>query len=93
MATSSAGSSISGRPRDADLRRIIDIDLRPVVLPETGLAISSMLGQILGVGVGDTVEVDLLEGARRTVSLPDRGAGRGLFRHQGHDGHRRALGG
>ena len=35
-----------------------------------GLAISSMLGQILGVRVGDSVEVDLLEGARRTVSLP-----------------------
>ena len=61
---------ISGRPHDADLKRIIDIDLRPVVLPQTGLAISGMLGQILGVGIGDTVEVDLLEGARRTVSLP-----------------------
>ena len=42
----------------------------PVVLPETGLAISSMLAQILGVQVGDSIEIDLLEGARRTVSLP-----------------------
>jgi len=62
--------TISGRPADASLRRIIDVDLRPVVLPESGLAISGMLGQILGVRVGDTVEVDLLEGARRTVALP-----------------------
>jgi putative ABC transport system permease protein len=62
--------TISGRPADADLRRIIDADLRPVVLPETGLAISSMLGHILGVGAGDTVELDLLEGARRTVTMP-----------------------
>ena len=61
---------ISGRPRDADLNRIIDIDLEPVVLPESGLAISSMLAQILRVSVGDSVEVDLLDGARRTVSLP-----------------------
>lgn len=61
---------ISGRPRDADLNRVIDVDLRPVVLPEMGLAISSMLARILGVEVGDFVEVDLLEGARRTVSLP-----------------------
>ena len=61
---------ISGRPHDADLKRIIDVDLRTVMLPETGLAISGMLGRILGVGIGDTVEVDLLEGARRTVSLP-----------------------
>ncbi len=61
---------ISGRPRDADLSRIIDVDLRPVVLPEGGLAISDMLAQILGVGLGDSVEVDLLEGQRRTVALP-----------------------
>lgn len=61
---------ISGRPRDADLRRIIDVDLHSVALPENGLAISAWLAQILGVHVGDFVEVDLLEGQRRTVSLP-----------------------
>lgn len=61
---------ISGRPEGADLRRIIDMDLHPVVLPTSGLAISSMLGQILGVRTGDLVEVDLLEGARRTVLVP-----------------------
>lgn len=61
---------ISGRSRDADLNRIIDVHLRPVVLPEAGLAISSMLAKILGVRVGDSVEVDLLEGTRRTVVVP-----------------------
>ncbi len=61
---------ISGRPRNADLRRIIDVDLRPVALPDSGLAISAWLGGILGVNVGDFVELDLLEGQRRTVSLP-----------------------
>ena len=62
--------TISGRPAGSDLRRVIDIDLRPVTLPESGLAVSSMLAHILGAGVGDAVEVDLLEGARRTVTLP-----------------------
>lgn len=61
---------ISGRPHDADLRRIIDVDSRPVVLPENGLAISAWLAAILGVNAGDFVELDLLEGQRRTVSLP-----------------------
>jgi putative ABC transport system permease protein len=61
---------ISGRPRDADLSRIIDIDLHPVVLPESGLAISSWLAHLLRAEVGDFVEIDLLEGQRRTVSLP-----------------------
>lgn len=62
--------SISGRPRGADLSRIIDTELRPVVLPESGLAISAYLAGILRVSVGDTVELDLLEGQRRTVTLP-----------------------
>ena len=61
---------ISGRLRDADLNRIIDVDLNPVVLPDVGLAISSILAKILGVHIGDFVEVDLLEGQRRTVSVP-----------------------
>ena len=61
---------IIGRPPDADLKRIIDVDLRPVVLPDVGLAISQMLAQVLGVHAGDVVEVDLLEGQRRTVSVP-----------------------
>jgi putative ABC transport system permease protein len=60
---------ISGRPRDADLSRTIDIDLRPVALPESGLAISSWLAQLLRVQIGDFVEIDLLEGQKRTVSL------------------------
>jgi putative ABC transport system permease protein len=61
---------IRARPRDADLNRVIDADLRPAVVPESGLAISGMLARILNVRVGDAVEMDLLDGARRTVSLP-----------------------
>jgi putative ABC transport system permease protein len=61
---------ISGRPRDADLSRIIDVNLHPVALPESGLAISDMLARILGAEVGDFVEIDLLEGQHRTVTLP-----------------------
>lgn len=62
--------TISGRPENADLSRIIDIDLHPVVPPKVGLAISNWLAQLLRVHVGDSVEIDLLEGQRRTVSLP-----------------------
>lgn len=62
--------TIRGRPRDADLSRIIDTGLRPVTLPESGLAISTWLASKLGVRVGDSVEIDLLEGQRRTVSVP-----------------------
>jgi putative ABC transport system permease protein len=61
---------ISGRPRDADLSRVIDVSLHPVALPENGLAISSWLAQLIGVRAGDFVEVDLLEGQHRTETLP-----------------------
>ncbi len=61
---------ISGRARDPDLSRIIDVDLNPVVLPEDGLAVSAWLARIIGARVGDFVELDLLEGQRRTVTLP-----------------------
>lgn len=60
---------LSGRPREADLRRIINVNLRAVELPESSLAISAWLAQILGVRAGDVVEVDLLEGQRRTMTL------------------------
>ena len=61
---------LTGKPRAAELSRVIDTDLRPVVLPEEGLAISAWLAKLLGVHVGDTVEIDLLEGQHRTVTLP-----------------------
>jgi putative ABC transport system permease protein len=49
---------ISGWPASADLSRVIAVNLYPVVLPNDGLAISALLAQILGVGVGDPVDVD-----------------------------------
>jgi putative ABC transport system permease protein len=63
---------ISARPYDADLSRVINVDLKPVVLPEDDLALSQFLAQILDVSLGDSVEIDLLETQRRTVSLPVR---------------------
>ncbi len=61
---------LSGRPRDAHLRQIIDVDLRRVELPEGGLAVSALLAEILDVKVGESVEIDLLEGQNRTLSVP-----------------------
>ena len=64
------------------------MSLRPVVLPEIGLAISGMLAEILGVRAGDFVEVDLLEGSAADRVRANSSSGRGLFRHPGHDGWR-----
>jgi putative ABC transport system permease protein len=61
---------VSGRPREAHLRQIIDVNLHRVDLPEGGLAISALLAEILHAKVGDDVEIDLLEGQHRTITVP-----------------------
>lgn len=61
---------ITGKPARTDLSRVIDEDLDPVVLPETGLALSDRVANILDLDRGDLVEVEILEGRRRAVSVP-----------------------
>jgi putative ABC transport system permease protein len=57
--------AIQGMEPTAELRRIID-DEHTVHRPDPdGLTLTTKLGEILGVDVGDTVIVELLEGERR----------------------------
>jgi putative ABC transport system permease protein len=62
--------SLVGKAAGADLSRVLDGRLTPVVLPSNGLVISEALAQILRVAPGDVVEVELLEGRRQTVRQP-----------------------
>lgn len=62
--------AVTGKPPGGDLSRVLGADFAPVVLPETGIALSDMLAAILGAGVGDLVEIELLERDRRRVELP-----------------------
>ncbi|MDA0367280.1 MAG: ABC transporter permease [Proteobacteria bacterium] len=48
-----------------DLSRVLDTNLRPIVLPKQGLVLSSTLAEALAVSAGDIVSVEVLE-ARRT---------------------------
>ena len=61
---------IIGKPAGTDLSRVIDTGFRPVTLPESGLAPSEALAGILGVRVGDIVEIETLEGRKRIVEMP-----------------------
>lgn len=65
--------AIVGKPREADLSRVLDLDLVPVTLPRHGVVLTEMLGRILDVRPGDTVEIELLEENRRRVSVPVSG--------------------
>jgi putative ABC transport system permease protein len=65
--------AITGLPRDADLNRLMDAQRRRITLPEEGVVMSEVLGTILGVRIGDTVQVEALEGRRETMQVPVRG--------------------
>jgi len=93
--TRSKRTVIEGLPPDGILKRPVNRDLRPAPIPEFGLLITDQLGAILGVRPGDTIEVQVLEGRRRTVTLPVVGFSNEYIGVQGYmmlDALNRALG-
>ena len=62
--------TITGKPQRTDLSRVLDLDLNPVTLPESGLALGDRVADILHVNVGDLVHVEMLDGARRVADVP-----------------------
>jgi putative ABC transport system permease protein len=58
-------NAIQGLAHDGVLKRPVDRHLRRVAIPETGLLLTDYLAEQLGVGVGDVLEIDVLEGRRR----------------------------
>lgn len=66
-------TALQGLPDDADLRRVLGDNLQPVAPPAQGLLLTDHLGALLAVRPGDRVEVELLEGHRRTLTVPVAG--------------------
>lgn len=64
-------TAIQGIPEQGELRRLLDADLRVVPVPRDGLLLTDRLARRLGVRVGESVSVELLEGDRghRDVTL------------------------
>ena len=54
--------AITGLPAVPQLRRIVDLTGHVVPLPAGGLVLSSVLARVLGVGPGDEVTAEVLEG-------------------------------
>ncbi len=61
---------LTGKPPAGEWSRVIDAELRPVTLPEHGIAISASLARQLGVGTGDTLRAEVLTGRRQVLDLP-----------------------
>lgn len=64
---------LQGLPPDADLKRVLDEDLQPLSLPEEGVVLTDYLADLLRVRPGERLEIEFLEGHRRTVSMPVAG--------------------
>ncbi|MCU0902610.1 MAG: FtsX-like permease family protein [Tabrizicola sp.] len=69
--------AIVGHPPGSELSRVLDADLQPMHLPEAGLILSEALADALDVRRGDLVTVEVLEGARPTLTLPVSGVSLG----------------
>lgn len=61
------------------LSRLLGRDERIMVMPDAGLVLSDTLADILGVRTGESVEVTLQEGDRRTFSTPVSGISLGYL--------------
>jgi putative ABC transport system permease protein len=59
-------TALQGVAPGDQLRRLLDVDLRPVALPDQGVVLTRELGEALGVGPGDALVVEILEGSRPT---------------------------
>lgn len=80
-------AAIMGYPDGGQLRRLVDRDGELYPVPATGeLVLTTKLGELLGVKVGDTVEVELREGDRGTRHLAIAGFVDESFGLQGHMG-------
>jgi putative ABC transport system permease protein len=62
--------AITGLPPAPQLNRVVDRSGTVVTLPADGLVLSKMLGRILDVAPGDSLRVEVLEGARPVRDVP-----------------------
>ncbi len=61
---------IMGLPQERELYRLIDADENLAKLPPAGIMLSDKLAELLGVGLGETVIVEVLEGQRPVWEIP-----------------------
>lgn len=57
-------------PTGTDLQQLLDRNLNPIGVPDTGIAVTEKLATILGAGVGDRVIIEVHYGRRRQLEVP-----------------------
>jgi putative ABC transport system permease protein len=66
-------TGLEGLSNGSRLKRVLNVHSKPQQLPGGGLLLTEYLAQMLGVGRGDLVEVEELQGARKRFSVPVAG--------------------
>ena len=69
---------------DSQLRKLYDVQGRPVELPHTGVLVTSVLAEVLGARPGDLIDVELKEGDRSTRQVRIAGTVEESFGIQGY---------
>jgi putative ABC transport system permease protein len=64
---------IQGIIENPQLNHLVDENLQAISLPKEGIVLNSKLAELLGVKLGDTVSVEVLEGARHVRRVPVTG--------------------
>ena len=62
-------TSVQGVSDDAQLQQVLSIELENIRMPEQGLMVTEHLAKKLGFGVGDQIELETLEGHRKTRTV------------------------
>jgi putative ABC transport system permease protein len=63
-------TSLQGIEAGSSLHRVLDMGLRPVEIPPSGVVLTEHLGGILGIRPGDLLTVEVLEGGRPVRKVP-----------------------
>lgn len=71
--------ALVGASPDAELSRLLDVEERPIAPPDSGVVLSETLADLLDVGIGDQVRVEVLEGDRRSLDVPVSGVSLGYL--------------
>ena len=90
----SRSAVIQGWPEHIEMRQLLDVHGRTYPVPEEGLVLSRKLAEVLDVEIGESLEVDILEGQRGSISMPVVGLVDdmlGLWGHMRLDALGRAL--
>ena len=76
--------ALQGYPAGATLRELVDAEGVVLPLPQGGVVLTEKLGEVLAIGLGDTVRVTLREGKTREASLVVSGLVDEMFGLMGH---------